>query len=95
MDLATVSLCCLVDSEGRTTFAFGAVAPRPFLVRDETGVLADRRATEDAKEAVLREVTGHARPISDIRSSAEYRQAMLGVLSRRALQSAADRLAAA
>ncbi len=95
VDLATINLCCLVDSDGVTTFAYGAVGPRPFLVRDETGVLADRGAEERERDAVLREMAGHASPISDVRASAEYRQAMLGVLGRRALEKATDRLAAA
>ena len=93
VDLATASLCCLVDSEGGTTFAFGAVGPRPFLVRDATGVLADRGTAEGEREEALREVTAHARPISDVRATAEYRQAMLEVMSRRALHEASDRLA--
>ena len=40
-------------------------------------------------------MTSHASPITDIRASAEYRQAMLDVMSRRALDKAIDRLAAA
>lgn len=95
VDLATISLSCLVDSDGTTTFAYGAVAPRPFLVRDHSGVLADRGADERDREATLREMTSHASPITDIRASAEYRQAMLDVMSRRALDKAIDRLAAA
>lgn len=92
VDLATVNVCCVVDSNGVTTFAYGAVGPRPFLVRDETGVLADRGAEERERTAVLREIVGHASPISDVRATVEYRQAMLGVLSRRALEKATDRL---
>ena len=95
VDLATISLCCLVDSDGTTTFAYGAVAPRPFLVRDHSGLLADRGADERARAATLREMIGHASPITDVRASAEYRQAMLDVMSRRALDGAIDRLAAA
>lgn len=95
VDLATINLCCRVNSDGVTTFAYGAVGPRPFLVGDETGVLADRGANERDRDAVLREMTGQASPITDVRASADYRQAMLEVLSRRALQVASDRLAAA
>lgn len=94
VDLATINVCCLVDSDGITSFAYGAVGPRPFLVRDEAGILADRGAAEDERDAVLRVMTGRASPISDLRGSAEYRLAMLDVLSRRALDKASDRLAA-
>lgn len=95
VDLATISLCCLVDSDGTTTFAYGAVGPRPFLVRDHSGLLADPGADERDREATLREMTSHASPITDLRASAEYRQAMLEVMSRRVLDEAIDRLAAA
>ena len=94
VDLATVNLCCLVDASGVTTFAYGAAGPRPFLVRDETGVLADRDGSEADRESAIRALTAHARPITDVRGSAEYRQAMLEVLSRRALNRAMEHLVA-
>jgi CO/xanthine dehydrogenase FAD-binding subunit len=87
VDLATLSLCCLVGPR-RTRFAFGAVAPTPFVVDDDSGVLADPAADNEDRESVLRELTGRARPISDLRAGADYRQAMLLVLSRRALRDA-------
>src|ERR1700737_1662642 len=54
VDLATISLCCMVEATGRTQFAYGAVGPRPFLVSDESGLLADPNADDAAKEGVLR-----------------------------------------
>ena len=87
VDLATLSLCCAVGPR-RARFAFGAVASTPFVVDDDSGVLADARADVEDRERVLREVTGRARPITDLRAGADYRQAMLLVLSRRALQAA-------
>ncbi len=90
VDLATISVCCSVDAAGVTRFAFGAVAPTPFLVADESGVLADPDADPETKDRVLAELTGLARPISDVRGSREYRQAMLMVVSRRLLRSVVD-----
>jgi len=95
VDLATVNLCCVVDASGRTAFAYGAVGPRPFLVVDDSGVLADPSSSQPAKDEVLRQLISHSDPISDVRGSREYRQAMLQVMSRRALRTAIDRLAAA
>ncbi len=95
VDLATVSLCCLVGASGRTRFAFGAVGPRPFLVTDESGTLADASAGDDTKDQALRQLLQHASPISDVRGSREYREAMLLVMSRRALRSSIERLGAA
>jgi CO/xanthine dehydrogenase FAD-binding subunit len=95
VDLATVNLCCVVDGAGVTRFAFGAVGPRPFVVSDESGVLADPAAAGSARDEALAQLLTHASPISDVRGSQGYRAAMLTVMSRRALQLAIARLKAA
>jgi carbon-monoxide dehydrogenase medium subunit len=95
VDLATISLCCMVEATGRTQFAYGAVGPRPFLVSDESGVLADPKAGDAAKDEVLRRLLTQSSPISDVRGSREYREAMLLVMSRRALRASIEKLAAA
>ena len=93
VDLATVNLCCSVDIGGTTTFAFGAVAPRPLRVRDAGGILADLTATAEAKSIALDALISKASPITDLRASAEYRLAMLRVLAERAHHRATQRLA--
>jgi carbon-monoxide dehydrogenase medium subunit len=92
VDLATINLCCLVEESGRTRFGFGAAGPRPFLVEDETGVLADRSGAVREKEAAIDGLVAHASPITDLRGSREYRVAMLKVTCRRALEAALERL---
>lgn len=92
VDLATVNLACAVTSGGVTRFAFGAVGPRAFLVADETGILAGGTADPIAEDAIIQRMTAEATPISNLRASREYRQAMLLVLSRRALRAARDQL---
>jgi carbon-monoxide dehydrogenase medium subunit len=92
VDLATINLCCRVDANRRTQFAYGAVGPRPFLVADESGILADPKTTDAARDEVLLRLLTQASPISDVRGSREYRAAMLLVMSRRALRIAIDRL---
>jgi CO/xanthine dehydrogenase FAD-binding subunit len=92
VDLATVNLCCGVDNAGVTTFAFGAVSPRPLLLRDASGALADPSANAEAKTIALDTIIAKASPITDVRGSAEYRLAMLGVLAKRAQRRAAARL---
>lgn len=94
VDLATINLCCRVDAAGETRFAYGAVGPRPFLVSDTRGVLADAGAPASVKSAVLHHLIGQATPISDVRGGRDYRLAMLDVMSRRALESATARLRA-
>lgn len=91
VDLATINLCCRVDNDGGVTYAYGAVSPKPLIVA-EPGVLTDPRSTAGQKEAALDALVAHARPITDVRASAEYRLAMVKVLSRRALGTAMQRL---
>jgi len=95
VDLATVNLACMVDTRGRTQFAYGAVGPRAFLVSDESGVLADPDAPEATRERVLGDLLAHASPISDVRASREYREAMLQVMSLRLLRDCLSRLTSA
>src|SRR5437899_4854756 len=66
VDLATVSLCCMVDASGRTRFAYGAVGPRPFLGADETGALSDPSAGDDSKEGSWRQLSDWASPIAAV-----------------------------
>ena len=94
VDLATINLACRVDDTGDTRFAYGAVGPRPFLVRDRSGVLADPSAPQAAKTTVLRELIAHASPITDVRGGRDYRLAMLDVMSRRALDTSLAQLRA-
>jgi carbon-monoxide dehydrogenase medium subunit len=94
VDLATINLCCLVDSEGLTRFAFGAVGPKPVLTEDRSGVLAGSPKGRTAKEDVLAEMISHTSPISNVRGSREYRLAMLSVMSQRALALAIENLRA-
>ena len=79
VDLAIVCVCCVVGESGEARFAFGAVGPRPFVVTSRL-------------DAPLDDVWTHARPVSDVRANADYRLAMLPVLTRRALREAVGRM---
>jgi len=93
-DLASVTLCCGVDEAGVTRLAYGSVGPRPVLCVDESRVLADPAAPEDAKAAVFEEMFAAASPSPrSMRASPAYRLAMLRVLGARALAIAIERLA--
>ena len=93
-DLASVTLCCGVDTAGVTRIAYGSVGPRPILGVDESGVLADPAAPDAAKEPIFERIFAGASPSArSMRASPEYRQAMLRVLGARALRVAIDRLA--
>lgn len=93
-DLASVTLCCAVDDAGVTRLAYGSVGPRPVLVVDESGVLADPTAPEADRTAILERMFAAASPSPrSMRAGPDYRLAMLRVLGRRALDAAVARLA--
>jgi CO/xanthine dehydrogenase FAD-binding subunit len=95
-DLASVALTCGVDEAGITRLAYGSVGPRPVLLVDESGVLADPAAPDAAKAAIFERMFAGASPSPrSMRASPEYRLAMLRVLGARALRTAIDRLAQA
>ncbi len=94
-DLASVTLACAVHADGTTRLAYGSLGPRPVLVTDESGVLADPRASERAKTELLETLFVAATPSArSMRASPEYRLAMLRVLGPRAVEIAVERLAA-
>ncbi len=92
-DLASVTLTCAVDEAGVTRIAYGSMGPRPYLVVDDSGCLADAAASEDERASRFEELFRDARPSpGSMRASPEYRQAMLRVLAARALHAARERL---
>ena len=95
-DLASVTLCCAVDDRRVTRMAYGSVGPRPYLVVDESGLLADPAAPAAEKAAAFEGLFAAASPSpGSMRATPEYRLAMLRVLGWRALRSAMARLAEA
>ena len=93
-DLASVTVCCGVDAAGVTRLAYGSLGPRPVLVVDESGVLADPAAPDGLKAPIFERMLVNASPSPrSMRASPEYRLAMLRVLGKRALRTAIDRLA--
>jgi CO/xanthine dehydrogenase FAD-binding subunit len=94
-DLASVTMACSIGADGVTWLSYGSVGPRPVVVADETGVLADPRASDDAKRDRLDTLLAGATPSpTSMRASPEYRLAMLRVLGLRAVATATERLGA-
>jgi carbon-monoxide dehydrogenase medium subunit len=94
-DLASVTLACAIGADGVTRIAYGSLGPRPWLVDDETGILADPSAPETAKAERLEALFVEASPSpTSLRASPDYRLAMLRVLGLRAVATASERLRA-
>jgi carbon-monoxide dehydrogenase medium subunit len=95
-DLASVTLACAISADGITRIAYGSLGPRPLLVVDDTGLLADPGASDLAKMERLEALFVAAAPSpTSMRASPEYRLAMLHVLGLRAVAIAAERLRSA
>lgn len=68
-----------------------AVAPTPLLVPVAGAKLIDGALDDAALSAAAREARRAARPISDVRGSAEHRRELVEVLALRALRAARER----
>ena len=67
----------------------GAVAPTPIRAKQSEALLEGKVLTEELATQVGDEAARESKPISDVRSSADYRRAMVGVMTKRALLNAA------
>lgn len=91
VDIAAVCVSALVRlaEDGRVELvriALGAVAPVPLRATAAEQVLAGRVPSQALCAEAAALAARAARPISDVRSSAPYRRAMVEVLTRRALE---------
>ncbi len=96
-DLAVVSVAVALqlDRQQRCTFAriaLGAVAPQPFRALAAEFMLAGQIVTRELMETVAAAAAAEARPITDLRGSAEYKRDISRILVRRALVECASRL---
>lgn len=68
--------------------ALGAVAPTPMLAENAARVLIGHAPDGSRFEDAARTAAAEARPITDVRGSAEFRRELVAVLARRALHDA-------
>jgi len=97
MDIAVVGVGAQVelDRDKRTIrsarIALGAVAPTPLFVPQAGAALEGKPATEESFRQAAEIAREAAKPISDMRGTAEQRTHLVGVLTRRVLMGAAAR----
>jgi aerobic carbon-monoxide dehydrogenase medium subunit len=72
--------------------ALGAVAPRPMRAPRAEAILTKNLLNRQNIEAAAEQAANEAEPISDLRSSAEYRREIVKVLTRRTLNKACESL---
>jgi carbon-monoxide dehydrogenase medium subunit len=73
----------------RVRIVLGAVAPTPIRAKRAEAKLEGNVLTEALAEQAGTIAAEEAKPISDVRSSADYRRAMVGAMTKRALLNAA------
>ncbi len=95
IDIAAVGVAALLTAKDGTCsdakIALGAVAPTPIRAKEAEKSIIGKKIEKDLIEKVAELASEESRPISDIRSSAEYRREMVKVLTRRAITQAWER----
>jgi len=97
MDIAVVGVGAYVELANRkkefknVRIALGAVAPTPLLAREASDLLVGREVSAEVIEEAAEAARAIARPISDMRGTAEFRTHLVGVLTKRALNGAVAR----
>jgi len=95
MDLAYVGVAVaysLGEKERRcegVRIVLGAVAPTPMRARKAEAMVEGQILTEALADKAGQIAAEESKPISDVRSSADYRRAMVGTMTKRALLNAA------
>jgi carbon-monoxide dehydrogenase medium subunit len=85
LEIGIVNVCVAISIDGggrceRLRIALGSVAPTPMRAKEAEKILEGKKISKDLVSQVVETTMGEARPISDIRASAEYRRGMVGVL---------------
>ena len=93
MDIAFVGVAAFLQLDRGNVIrdvriALGAVAPTPILAPRAEQVLRGERLTDRVLDEAGRLAAEAARPITDVRASADYRKEMVNVLTKRAVRQA-------
>jgi len=95
MDIAVAGAGASVELEHgmfrSARIALSSVAPTPLFVREAGEMLAGKPVSEESIQSAAEIAREAARPITDMRGTAEHRRHLCGVLTRRALQLAIQR----
>ncbi|MEW6112663.1 MAG: xanthine dehydrogenase family protein subunit M [Thermodesulfobacteriota bacterium] len=95
VDIAAVGVGVMVILDGKTCrearIVLGAVAPVPLRAEKAESLMQGQEWTQELIRTVADQASQEAKPISDVRASAEYRKKMVAVLTRRALEEAHER----
>jgi carbon-monoxide dehydrogenase medium subunit len=95
-DIAKINVAVQLSLEGNTCrnarLAMGCVAPTPIRLQQSEALLKDRQLDANLYNELLESVRSEISPIDDVRSSADYRREVAGVLLKRTIQAACGSL---
>lgn len=92
-DLAQASVTVMALAGNEYRVSFGSVAPAPIRAFEIEMLLGGKQLTDDRIKQAVKLVPKIIAPITDIRSTKEYRMHMVCVMLDRGLKAAASRLA--
>ena len=96
MDIATLGVASVISLEDKgqvcrnVRIGLGAVAPTPIRASSAESILWGREVTPELIRSAAEAARAEAKPIDDVRGSAEHRQDMVEVLTQRTLERALD-----
>ena len=94
MEIDCVNMAVNIElaNDGETVMkvklVMGSVYPRPLVSKEVPALLIGQKLSDELIEKAAEAAQGEARPIDDIRASAEYRREIVQVLARRLLKEA-------
>jgi len=91
-DLAQSNTAILLTGDKTCKVAFGSVAPTPVRAPKIEALLKGKEIEPELIQAACALIQEETSPISDMRSSREYREHMLEIMLRRGLQTVVSRL---
>jgi CO/xanthine dehydrogenase FAD-binding subunit len=92
IDIAAVGVAAVVTLDSKQTaivdakIVLGAVAPTPIRARKAEDIIRGKAINEQLIDKASQSAADEARPISDVRSSANYRKEMVKVLTKQAIR---------
>ncbi|RPI58738.1 MAG: xanthine dehydrogenase family protein subunit M, partial [Planctomycetaceae bacterium] len=93
-DLSKVNAAVCLDMSGKkcvsARIAMGAVAPTTMRIKKAEDLLAGASISEKLLDEIAAVVSKQVKPIDDVRSTADYRRSVSGVLVKRVLQAACN-----
>lgn len=98
MDLAVVGVAAYLALDSKkhickdVKIVLGAVAPIPMRAKKAEAVLIGKTLDDDLIESAAKIASEEAKPIDDIRSTAEYRKEMVKVLTKQAIKQSLEKV---